>query len=728
MTALDTNLRNARDAARGRAWAGAALLAAPWVLVAAVLAWRAHAAPWSLAVLAAILLAAALHVWQRARGFDDRWLARQLDARRNDMDDSADLLFPHATPSTALQHLQRERLRQRLQDGPPIDLRAPWRPRGLLLGAVLATACIVVILLYPAPPSAPSASTTRPEERATQARPARLVGQRIQIQPPAYTDLRARDIGTLAAKVPEGSTLHWRLDFAPTPERVELVFHDGERLALQREGGSWIGSRRIVKPSLYRLRLAHPLPSEQAGPHRLEVVVDKPPQLRALQPRQTLSLLQPGQRSWTLEFEATDDYGLAPSARLQITRTIGGGENITTREQVVTLRGRGDATRKRYRHRIDLAALGLVAGDDVIARLDISDRRAPDPQTTRSPSYILRWPPEPIPTSTDLDGLVKRVMPAYFRSQRQIIIDAEALLKEKPALAADRYLARSDAIGVDQRLLRLRYGQFLGEETSGEPQLPPTNDAQDLQQVILGEEPAGAAAEPHDEHGDEHAGDLQRQPTFGEQQAVLEQFGHTHDHAEAATLLDPGTRKLLRSALDEMWQSELNLRQGRPELALPYAHRALGFIKQVQQAERIYLPRIGRQLPPIDPTRRLGGDREGLGDRRDPLASATTADPIVAETWRALAPLPTGETAAASDLDALADWIASHPTGDADPLELAVAIDALRRDASCLDCRRRLRQLLWPLLAPPPAATGERPAAGPVGDAYLDALGREARP
>ncbi|MGH8084850.1 MAG: hypothetical protein ACREPV_06205 [Lysobacter sp.] len=729
MNAVDARLRNARDAARRRAWADATLVAAPWLLVAAAVAWRAHAAPWSLAVLVTALLAGALHVWQRGRGFDDRWLAQQLDARRPDMDDSADLLFTHATPDTALQHLQRERLRQRVQDGPRIDLRAPWRVRRLLVGAALAAACIVAIVLYPATQPATRTAPATPEVTATQARPARLVGQHIDIRPPAYTGLPMRSIDTLAAKVPEGSTLHWRLDFAPMPEGVELAFHDGERLALQREGGSWVGSRRIAKPSLYRLQLEHPLPPEQAGPHRLEVVVDQPPQLRALQPRQTLSLLEPGQRSWTLEFEASDDYGLAPNARLQITRTIGGGENITTRQQLVTLRGRGDVTGKRYRHRIDLAALGLVAGDDVIAQLSVSDRRAPNPQTTRSPSYILRWPPEPVPTSADLEGLVKRVMPAYFRSQRQIIIDAEALLKEKPTLAADRYLARSDAIGIDQRLLRLRYGQFLGEETGGTPKLLPTNDAQDLQQVILGEEPAAAAAEPHgEEHRDEHAGDLQRQPTFGEEQAVLEQFGHTHDHAEAATLLDPGTRKLLRSALDEMWQSELNLRQGRPELALPYAHRALAFIKQVQQAERIYLPRIGRQLPPIDQSRRLGGDREGLGDRRDPMAEATTTDPVVAEAWRALAPEPTGGAAAAPDLDALADWIASHETGDTDPLGLAAAIDVLRRDATCLDCRQRLRQLLWPLLAPPPAATGKRPSAGPVGDAYLDALGREARP
>ena len=68
---------------------------------------------------------------------------------------------------------------------------------------------------------------------------------------------------------------------------------------------------------------------------------------------------------------------------------------------------------------------------------------------------------------TGVEDLVQKAMPAYFRSQRQIIIDAEALLKEKPKLAQEKFVQRSDNIGVDQRLLRLRYGQFLGEESEG---------------------------------------------------------------------------------------------------------------------------------------------------------------------------------------------------------------------------------------------------------------------
>ena len=106
------------------------------------------------------------------------------------------------------------------------------------------------------------------------------------------------------------------------------------------------------------------------------------------------------------------------------------------------------------------------------------------------------------------------------------------------------------------------------------------------------------------------------------------------------------------------------------------------------------------------------------------MTDATAADPVVADAWRALAPV-SATTGAMPDLDALARWIDTHDTRSADPLALAAAIDALRRDRDCSPCRERLRNLLWPLLARPPAATGERKPSGRTGDAYLDALGRE---
>jgi len=123
---------------------------------------------------------------------------------------------------------------------------------------------------------------------------------------------------------------------------------------------------------------------------------------------------------------------------------------------------------------------------------------------------------------------------------------------------------------------------------------------------------------------------------FGDAGAVTAEYGHVHDVAEAATLIDPETKATLKAALNEMWDAELHLRQGRPAEALPFENKALGYIKQVQQSSRIYLARVGLELPAVDESRRLSGDRKGLGDRESALAPADTDDSGALALWRAL--------------------------------------------------------------------------------------------
>lgn len=523
--------------------------------------------------------------------------------------------------------------------------------------------------------------------------------------------------------------LQWMLRFAPMPESAELVFHDGRHLPLRRNGDAWTARARIDKSTLYRLVLPTPLPTSQAALHRIDAVADAPPVLRALQPDRNLSIRENGQRSWTLVFEADDDHGLASSARLELIQTQGGGENITTQQRTLAISGRGSAKHKRYAHTLDLASLDLVAGDDLIVRLDVADNRPPRPQHTRSPSFILRWPPEPATESAGMEGLVKQALPAYLRSQRQIIIDAEALLKQKRKLDAAAFLKRSDELGVDQRLLRLRYGQFLGEESEGAPALPtndlPTNDAEESRGTRHDAQAATQPGSPADH--DDHTPAAGAPPAkFGEAGAVLAEYGHVHDLPEAATLLDPATKKLLRAALDQMWQSEQHLRQGHPDTALPFANKALAFIKQVQQADRIYLARTGSELPPIDEGRRLGGDRAGLGDRRDVLPDAEPVDPVPAAAWRALQEVPRADREA-PDYGALERWARAHGSRTSDPLALFAAIDAARRDPSCAECREQLRRALWPMLPRPTPAPIKRERADTAGQTYLDALDGEDR-
>ncbi|WP_454827983.1 hypothetical protein [Pseudoxanthomonas wuyuanensis] len=716
-------LRDALNAARRQRLLITAAFVVPWAVALAAVAWRGAGAAAALSI--ALPTSAAFAAWGgwqwRKRGH--AWAVRELNARRTDMQDSADLLLAGAAALNPLQQLQRQRLQQRLGTAPP-DLRSTWPLPRLAASTLSAIIVLAAALAWPAarPPS-PTAAPGPASAAAAATAPIRMTAQQLRIVPPAYTRLPAREEASLQARAPQGSQLQWRLRFSPQPAAVALVFHNGKRLPLSQRDGDWVGSQRLDASTLYRVEAAG-APSAPAAPlHRLDAIADRPPQLKVIAPDRSLSLMTLGQRSWEVVFEGSDDYGIAANAQLRITLAQGTGENITFRETTVGLPGRGDATRKRYTHRLDLAALGLAAGDDLVVQLSVNDNRAPQPQHARSPSLILRWPSDLGSQSSGLEGMVKKTLPAYFRSQRQIIIDAEALLKEKPRLASDRFIERSDGIGVDQRILRLRYGQFLGEEAEGDPEPPPTNDAEDAHDD--GDDDHGrdsAAAGAGHDHGTppaEGAG-------FGREADVLAEYGHTHDHAEAATLLDPETRATLKQALDQMWQSELHLRQGHPDRALPYAYKALQFIKQVQQASRIYLARVGPELPPVDESRRLSGDRAGLARRADALAAATAADPTIGSLWRALEIEPaTGEAEAAADLDALERWLREHPAQAGDPLSLIAAIDALRRQPRCDQCREQLRTLLWPLLTRPPANVPRRNGGDAAGQRYLDALGRE---
>lgn len=165
-----------------------------------------------------------------------------------------------------------------------------------------------------------------------------------------------------------------------------------------------------------------------------------------------------------------------------------------------------------------------------------------------------------------------------------------------------------------------------------------------------------------------------------------------------------------------MWEAELNLRSGRPEAALPFENEALGYIKQVQQATRIYLPRIGSQQPPIDMTRRLTGKREGIVSGGAQLTPFAIEDAVPATAWRALS------TTNEIDLAGLESWVRSNSPRIRDPLAVLAAIDALRSQPASRARREKLRGELWGVLTRPPAQVRRRDDGGALGRRYSEGL------
>jgi len=709
---VDARLHELGRNARRRRGAIVILLGLPMALVVVAFIVRMAGLPVALAIFLVACVVIAIFARRAIRSIDAAWIARKLDAAEPRFEDSADLLFRDASRLSPLQRLQRDRLHHRLETHPAADIAPAWPWRLLALAWFLSLLASAAVLLAPAAPLRETASA--PSSAITNAKATKVDRIRLDIAAPAYTRLIARNESALEAHVPEGSRVGWRLHFVPQPSAAALTFHDGSRIELHRSGDEWIGERTLVASALYRIVLDGAPPVEDDRLRRLDVIADRPPDVRVIQPEKSLTLLADGQRDWDLAFEASDDYGIT-AASLTITLAQGTGENIAFKEQTLALVGEdldpANAGRhQRYRHRLDLGALGIARGDDVIVRLAVSDNREPQANTTKSASFILRWPPETASDSVGMEGIVEKTMPAYFRSQRQVIIDTEALIAEQPKLDDDAMVARSDGIGVDQKILRLRYGQFLGEESETR------SEAESPAEKKPGANAADAGrADALTKREGEHKHFLNAEK-FGDAGAVTAEYGHMHDVAEAATLLDPETKAIVKAALNEMWDAELHLRQGRPAEALPFENKALVYIKQVQQSSRIYLARVGLELPAVDEGRRLSGDRKGVTDRESALTPADTGDSGALSVWQAL------DAHATPDLDAFDRWVHAHESTTGDALALLAATDRLRRDPTCDECRRQLRSLLWPLLPQPATVVQPRTAPDAAGRAYLDAL------
>lgn len=689
--------------ARRRAVSDVVLVWSPLVTVAAALALAIHSFGMAVGVLAGGGLALGWAARQAARRLDRVWLVRRLNAREAQLEDSADLVFADADLAP-IEQMQADRIAARVQSIDPATLADGWSRRIIGIAWLLGAAVLAAILYWQAqrdaaPPLAPAPSSTS----AAPGEP-RLTGQRVRIVPPAYTGLPPRYAESLDIRAPMGSRIEWTFAFAPAPKSAALQLIGGQRLPLQRGGEGWSGSLRLDVPALYRVA-AEGMRAAQPS-HRLEPIADEAPQVRVIEPASGIVTMQPGQRRWRIVFEVSDDYAVDQLARLTVTSAIGQGEVVRFTERNQTVSGTGDPRRRRFAIDLPLAPYGLEPGSDLVAQLTVADTRTPGPQVVRGPGVILRFPAPEAVQAEGLDLAAKQTLPAFFRSQRQVIIDTEALIKQRRALSEDELLVRSGTIGVDQRLLRLRYGQFVGMEAEEAPRSPlPTSD----------KDTPTAEPEHYDGDGHDH-GEAPDSPVFGDLGNITAEFGHVHDESEAATLLDPDTRALLKTALDAMWEAELNLRSGRPEAALPFEYKALDYIKKVQQASRIYLPKIGSQQPPIDMARRLTGKRQGIVGGPARLTPFAIEDAVPATAWRALA------QPGRIDLGGLDQWVRANSARISDPLAVLAAIDGVRNQPASAALRAKLRSALWTVLTRPPQQVRRRQDGGALGRRYTQGL------
>ncbi|MBC5993967.1 DUF4175 family protein [Pontibacter cellulosilyticus] len=562
-------------------------LAAILVGVAILWRWKLEA-PLLAATAVAVLLAAILYFILRWRSFSKvtlQHIARHLNRQYPQLEDSTELLLHQ--PGNLLQKLQQQRVSAALQQLHP-ERQKTFTLRSTATYTFLGLALLfsVSILYLPAAPL----STTEPESIkvefpdapvAAADTAAKIVKIEITVKPPTYTGKATYRAESPNLRVEEGATVTWRVSTSK-PAQLQLELNEQQPVSFKKQGNGYTLSRSFTTAGLYTINLNE----QKSAFYTLEIIPDEAPVIQIQKPEQYTEVLFGEPQRVTLQAQLTDDYGIR-EANMIATVAKGTGEAVKFREEKIKLNLGGNAKSYTVKQTLDLQKLGMTYGDELYFYLQAWDRHR---GYTRSETYFVQIEDTTIVESSFDMAMGVNPVPEYFRSQRQIIIDTEKLLKEQKSISRAEFEQRSNNLGVDQKLLRLRYGKFLGEEF--ESGIGPGGG------IPEGEEHYEGDGHDHEEFADKNSAE-----------ALLDPYLHKHDQEEAATFFEPVVKAKLKGALAQMWEAELRLRTHKPKEALPYEYKALRMLKEVQQSQRAYVAKTGFEAPPLkEPELRLTGE------------------------------------------------------------------------------------------------------------------------
>jgi hypothetical protein len=412
----------------------------------------------------------------------------------------------------------------------------------------------------------------------------------LKITPPAYTKKASRSQDKFTIDAEEGAVVTWSISTNVAVKNVWLVFNEHEKLSLTGTNATeWKTQRMISKPGFYQVSIDGKL----SDLYQIQVVKDALPVIRIKTPKQYTHIDAGEAPRVTISSTVTDDYGIN-NAQIFATIAKGSGESVKFKDTTFSFNASFGQHSKQYnlQRTIDLPKLDMEPGDELYFYIQAQDTHQ---QKTRTDVLIVSI--QDTAQLLSMDGLVAaaNIKPEYFRSQRQIILDTEKLLKEKDTISATAFKTRSNDIGTDQKMLRLRYGKFLGDEDE-----------------------SGTEGDDNEELG--------KAENFGDAKMVMDAYTDKHDNAEDATFLEPKVKAQLKATLNEMWKAELRLRLYKPQEALPFEYKALRLLKDLQQKSRSFVAKTSYNPPPLKPEKRLSGDLSKIGQPVNQLTMKVAAD------------------------------------------------------------------------------------------------------
>ena len=677
----------------------------------ALAAWYPAFSHWqvlSLALLGTLLVRLAI---SRPWRLNVARFSQHLDRTYPQLEESSALLLRSPEHLTLLESLQLQRVKQAITLQPSTAPPIGSPPRSLLDSAILCTmAALLAVfgslaLVHHVPGTAGSAPFNRTETKKSLppapaiTAPPKVTSNTFTITPPAYTTHPPRQVNGFTAEVEEGATVTWNV-VLDQPVREAHLVAGSFTLPLTTDPDRHLqGSLAVSESTLFSLSAALPDGTTWNPPElfSIKVLKDHPPVVRLLQPALPRTEIDPPATAPVMvEAVVSDDYAVA-DAHLVATVAKGSGEAVKFREQTIPFdpdTPPSSTQNRRFTKALDLNALGMAPGDELYFFVEARDNRQPTANRTRSETRFLtlRGPDEK-KTTTGRGIAGVNLIPAYFRSERQLIIDTEKLIADRPSLPDAELRTHANDLGADQGFLRLRYGRFLGEdqeESALTDHLETNTNPLQARPPASASGPRAAASiaqrfeQEHIEQDREGGGGDQagaHPPPSGvplTANQIRQPFVDSHDQGEKSTFFDHETKGTMRDALNAMWEAEGFLRTVRPEEALAPEHRALDILKDLQQSDRAYVQHVGFDAPPIKVAqRRLQGETTGIPARTEVKNSLPPTDPAVVNIRTTLLSLTDNGTVSDDDLTTIEPALTAAATRQPD--EFLPGLQALRR-------------------------------------------------
>jgi hypothetical protein len=552
--------------------------------------------------------------WQ----IDSHYMARNFNLLHPPLQNSADLVLSEVHSLSALQQLQQAKVVDIIKHSQH-QLKLP---NDLLKSVLLLLLCslIAIILIWNKNTSTDGVGLEIEKSNAAQLNAAvvsaAIESFEINITPPAYTQIKPYSAPLNNITIPEESVIRIQITFNQPVEAASIIISGKDSLRLKREAGDYYETRFSLKQEVYFQLAWKDKTWQQSDLYPIRITKDNSPVISITNLQQFTELTWEDNPQVMLLANLQDDYGLS---KTQIIATVskGSGESVKFREEKINFTSPAAIQGRNIEAStlLNLKKLGLEPGDELYFYIEAFDNKTIANRSRTDTYFIAVQDTSEIITNTE-EGLGVDLMPEYFRSQRQIIIDTEKLINNKKAISLNAFKATSNDLGYDQKVLRLRYSEFMGEEfVSG---IGPQVTSEDVEEASHQHDVVKAFGHVHDsenehnlvEHKHEEKHDHQHETSNDPDKKLspLEEFVHAHDDEEEATFYIQSVKAKLRAALTLMWDAELQLRLFEPTKSLPYQYKILKLLKEISNDSRIYVHRTGFDPPPIKEDKRYSAD------------------------------------------------------------------------------------------------------------------------